>query len=175
MKRLWLSIFLISASLMAQSPPYQLTPNIGLQIPPYGSPDWQVPFDYNFYQLDLFLSGNLLLPSIQVGHCSGCGNGGNENLNASPAPVFSLAFTSSRIPLNQNITTFTLPAGVDGQTHCINFAHDGTSNPYTINPPSNVLDFMNVVGSKPNSHSHQCFTYYVSDTAWVAQSSGVIN
>lgn len=60
-----LSIFLLSTSLLAQSTVTN-TPNINLQIPPYGSTAWQVPFDYNFYQLDLFLSGQLALPALLV-------------------------------------------------------------------------------------------------------------
>jgi hypothetical protein len=44
----------------------QNTPNIGLQLPPFGSNNWNVPLNYNFTQLDLFLSGNLTLPGISI-------------------------------------------------------------------------------------------------------------
>jgi hypothetical protein len=41
-----------------------LTPNIGLQLPAYGSTSWQVPFYYDMNRLDLFLSGNLSLSGL---------------------------------------------------------------------------------------------------------------
>lgn len=42
------------------------TPNIGLKIPFYGTQDWQIPLSYDLNQLDLFLSGNLPLPGLDV-------------------------------------------------------------------------------------------------------------
>lgn len=42
------------------------TPNIFLQVPAYGEPGWQSSINYNFYQLDLFLSGQLPIPQIYV-------------------------------------------------------------------------------------------------------------
>jgi hypothetical protein len=44
----------------------QNTPNIGLQLPPFGSTQWNVPLNYNFTQLDLMLSGNVTLPGISI-------------------------------------------------------------------------------------------------------------
>jgi hypothetical protein len=43
-------------------------------------------------------------------------------------PVLNKNVGSSRILVAGNITTFTLPAGSDGQQTCLNFVHDATSN-----------------------------------------------
>ena len=99
----------------------------------------------------------------------------NENLAFSATPTFSLSTTSSRIALSGNITTFTLAAGTDGQPKCLEFTHDATSTAYTVTPPSNVLGFMNPIGTTASLHNQQCFTYYTSDSAWIAQTPGVIN
>jgi hypothetical protein len=89
-------------------------------------------------------------------------------------PVLNKNVGSSRILVAGNITTFTLPAGSDGQHACLNFVHDATANVYTVTPPSNVLGFF-TIGSAPNGHNLQCFTYFQADNAWIAESSGVIN
>jgi hypothetical protein len=133
--------------------------------------------------------------SSQVGLnivCSGCVNSGstitfpsggsgggfsNENLTFSATPVFSLATTSSHIALNGNITNFSLASGADGQHKCLTFAHDGTTNQYTVTPPANVVGFF-YVATMPegaNKRYQQCFTYYTADNVWVAESPGVLN
>lgn len=43
-----------------------LTPNISLQVPYYNQPDWQSPIDYDLNLLDLLLSGNRVLPALNV-------------------------------------------------------------------------------------------------------------
>lgn len=43
------------------------TPNIGLNVPALGSNNWGGPLNYNFSQIDLFLSGLLPLPGLEVG------------------------------------------------------------------------------------------------------------
>lgn len=64
MKKLTLLLLLLVASLgRGQN---QNTPNIGLQLPPFGSNNWNVPLNYNFTQLDLMLSGNLTIPGLSV-------------------------------------------------------------------------------------------------------------
>ena len=54
---------MVSMSSLAQT---TLTPNIGLQLPAYGSTSWQVPFYYDMDRLDLLLSGNLALTSLNL-------------------------------------------------------------------------------------------------------------
>jgi hypothetical protein len=43
-----------------------VTPNLGLQLPPIGSNNWGVPLNYDFAQLDAFLSGGRALPALTV-------------------------------------------------------------------------------------------------------------
>lgn len=42
------------------------TPNLGLNTPNIGSNNWGGPLNYNFAQLDRFLSGGLSLPGLSV-------------------------------------------------------------------------------------------------------------
>lgn len=107
---------------------------------------------------------------------TGCvtGNAPNENLSFSATPTFSTSFTNSRIVLSGNITSFTLGAGTDGQSKCLNFAHDGTSTAYTVTPPANVHGLM-TVGSTASKNNVQCFKYFTSDSAWLAHDPGVVN
>lgn len=97
---------------------------------------------------------------------------GNENVASSTTPTFSATTCSSRIVLTGNITTFTLAAGSDGESKCLNFVQG--AGPYTVVPPVTVVGFF-TVGIVNAKRNQQCFTYYASDTAWVAQSAGVIN
>jgi hypothetical protein len=98
----------------------------------------------------------------------------NENVAFSATPVFSVNTTSSRISLSGNITTFTLPAGSDGQQHCLLFVHDGTNTQYSVNPPANVIGFMNL-GHVALKRDYQCFTYFLTDALWIANTPGVID
>jgi hypothetical protein len=111
--------------------------------------------------------GNITLPS-------GGASTNSENLTFSATPTFSTTYTSSRIALSGNITAFSLGSGSDGQNKCLNFAHDSSSTAYTVNPPANVHGFFSV-GATPSKNNAQCFTYFVSDAAWIATSPGVIN
>lgn len=107
--------------------------------------------------------------------CTGGGSGAsNENLTFSATPTFSVSTTSSRIALSGNITSFTLASGSDGQNKCLEFTHDATGNAYTVTPPSNVVGLMGV-GSIASKRNFQCFTYFSTDGAWIANSPGVIN
>lgn len=90
----------------------------------------------------------------------------NENLSFSSTPTFSLATTSSRIPLSGNITTFTLASGSDGQKKCLLFVHDATSTVFTVTAPGNVVGFTQP-GSYASKRSQQCFTYYSTDAVWI--------
>ena len=52
--------FSLTAGCFGQST--TVTPNIGLQVPAFNQPNWQVPLNYDLNRLDLLLSGNLPLP-----------------------------------------------------------------------------------------------------------------
>lgn len=40
------------------------TPNIGLQVPAYNQPNWQVPLNYDLNLLDLMLGGIIPMPAL---------------------------------------------------------------------------------------------------------------
>jgi len=40
------------------------TPNIGLQVPGFNQPNWQVPTNYNWNLLDLMLGGIIPMPAL---------------------------------------------------------------------------------------------------------------
>lgn len=40
------------------------TPNIGLQVPAYNQPNWQVPINYDLNLLDLMLGGIIPMPAL---------------------------------------------------------------------------------------------------------------
>lgn len=42
------------------------TPNIGLQIPAFNQPNWQVPTNYNWNLLDLIFGGEVEVPALKV-------------------------------------------------------------------------------------------------------------
>lgn len=42
------------------------TPNIGLQVPGYNQPNWQVPIDYDLNLLDLIFGGEIQVPALSV-------------------------------------------------------------------------------------------------------------
>jgi hypothetical protein len=133
------------------------------------------------WRLNLLAGTNIALSNSQGNvtiSCPGCGGSGggsnNENLSYSATPTFSTALATSRIALSGNITTFTLGAGGDGQSKCLLFVHDGTGSTYMVNPPVNVVGFMNV-GNTASKRSFQCFNYFQTDSLWMANSPGVIN
>jgi hypothetical protein len=72
-----------------------------------------------------------------------------------------------------SITSFTLAAGADGQEKTLIFCQDGTGG-RSVTPPSNVHGFM-AEGTTASKCSAQHYTYSVGQTAWLADSSGVIN
>lgn len=59
-KLLWLWLLLASFAFS------QTTPNIGLNIPNYGTLNWNVQMNNNFSALDLMLSGNQSIPGLNV-------------------------------------------------------------------------------------------------------------
>jgi hypothetical protein len=42
------------------------TPNIGLQIPAFNQPNWQVPTNYNWNLLDQIFGGEVTVPGLSV-------------------------------------------------------------------------------------------------------------
>lgn len=42
------------------------TPNIGLQIPAFNQPNWQVPTNFNWNLLDLIFGGEFTVPALSV-------------------------------------------------------------------------------------------------------------
>jgi hypothetical protein len=42
------------------------TPNVGLQVPAYNQPNWQVPTNYNWNLLDLIFGGQYTIPGLSV-------------------------------------------------------------------------------------------------------------
>ena len=43
-----------------------LTPNIGLQVPGYNQPNWQVPINYDLNLLDQIFGGEVEVPALSV-------------------------------------------------------------------------------------------------------------
>lgn len=98
---------------------------------------------------------------------------GSETIASSATPTFTTATRYSINTLTANVTSFTLPAGADGQQKVLAFCQNGTGN-FTVAPPSNVHAFF-TVGTIASKCSTQTFTYSVGQTAWLAESVGVIN
>jgi hypothetical protein len=42
------------------------TPNIGLQVPAFNQPNWQVPTDFNWNLLDKIFGGEVTVPALSV-------------------------------------------------------------------------------------------------------------
>jgi hypothetical protein len=42
------------------------TPNVGLQVPGFNQPNWQVPTNYNWNLLDLIFGGEVTIPALSV-------------------------------------------------------------------------------------------------------------
>jgi hypothetical protein len=42
------------------------TPNIGLQVPAFNQPNWQVPINFDLNQLDLIFGGTVQVPALNV-------------------------------------------------------------------------------------------------------------
>ena len=79
------------------------TPNIGLQIPAYNQPNWQVPIVYDLTLLDLIFGGGVTVPALSVTTLT-IGNIGatlaavfvNEVPSGTmPGTVFTLSYTPS--------------------------------------------------------------------------------
>jgi hypothetical protein len=96
-----------------------------------------------------------------------------ESVASSATPTFSTAYRESTTVLTANITSFTLAAGTAGQEKTLTFCQNATGG-YSVTPPSNVRGFF-TVGTTLSKCSSQHFTYNSTQTAWLADSPGVIN
>jgi hypothetical protein len=47
-------------------PSETVTPNVGLQVPAFNQPNWQVPTNYNWNLLDLIFGGSVTIPALSV-------------------------------------------------------------------------------------------------------------
>lgn len=96
-----------------------------------------------------------------------------ETVTFSATPVFSKDVGNSRMVLSGNVTSSTLAAGTNGQRKCINLVQDATGGRSFV-WPTNVLGGM-TVGTSAGKRNQQCFVYYTADSAWLAESAGVVN
>lgn len=96
-----------------------------------------------------------------------------ESVASSATPTFSTAYRESTTLLTANITSFTLANGTAGQEKTLTFCQNATGG-YTVAPPNNVRGFF-TVGTTLSTCSSQHFTYNATQTAWLADSPGVIN
>jgi hypothetical protein len=97
----------------------------------------------------------------------------SETVTFSATPTFATTTRASIITLTGNITSFTLAAAADGQEKTLTFCQNGTGS-FTVAPPTNVHGFM-TVGTTASKCNSQHYTYSVGQSAWLADSSGVIN
>jgi hypothetical protein len=97
----------------------------------------------------------------------------SETVTFSATPTFSIGTSYSTITLTAAITTFTLASGTAGQNKILTFCQNGTGG-FTVTPPSNVHGFM-TNGLTASKCSSQVFNYDGVQTAWLAESPGVVN
>lgn len=100
--------------------------------------------------------------------------GASEMVTFSATPTFSTATISSYIVLTGNVTSFTLPTGVDGQGKTLLFCQDATGSRTISGVPSNVRGFT-TIGSTASKCSSQHFRYSVTLNAWLADGTAVTN
>ena len=74
------------------------TPNIGLQVPAFNQPNWQVPLNYNLNLLDLIFGGLVTVPALSVTNFT------IGNVGALLATVFINEIPTGAVPGN----TYTL-------------------------------------------------------------------
>lgn len=99
-----------------------------------------------------------------------------ESVSFSATPTFSISFRESTITLTGAITSFTLGAGAAGQEKTLTFCQDATGG-RNVTPPANVHGFMNLSGGTETASTcaSQHFSYNSIQTAWLADSPGVVN
>lgn len=99
-------------------------------------------------------------------------NSSAEVVASSATPTFSVAFSMSRNVLTANVTSFTMAAGADGQAKTLCFKQG--AGPFTVAAPANVHGFF-TVGITNADWNCQSYRYDVTDSIWLAISTGVIN
>jgi hypothetical protein len=97
----------------------------------------------------------------------------SETVASSTTPTFSTSYNVSYNVLTASVTSFTLAAGSDGQAKTLTFCQNGTGG-FTVAAPANVHGFM-TVGTTASKCSSQHFNYSTAQTAWLADSAGVVN
>jgi hypothetical protein len=97
----------------------------------------------------------------------------SETVTFSATPTFSTASRASNITLLGNVTGFTIPAGADGQEKTLTFCQNATGG-FSVTAPANVHGFF-TVGATAKMCSSQHFTYSATQSAWLADSPGVVN
>jgi hypothetical protein len=97
----------------------------------------------------------------------------SEPVTYSATPTFAINTRASIITLTGNVTSFTMAAGADGQEKTLTFCQNATGG-FGVTPPPNVRGFF-TVGTTASKCSSQHFTYSAAQSAWLADSSGVIN
>jgi hypothetical protein len=76
--------------------------------------------------------------------------------------------------LNANITTLTVPNGLgDGESMCLVFTHDATSNTYTIAAPSNIQNLF-APGGAASQVYQQCGRWNGTAAAWLMFPTNVV-
>jgi hypothetical protein len=78
-------------------PSETVTPNIGLQIPAFNQPNWQVPTNYNWNLLDRIFGGEFTVPALSVAVFA------IGNIGATLAAAFVAETPSGSIPGNTYI------------------------------------------------------------------------
>jgi hypothetical protein len=132
----------------------------------------------------LMMAGTAMAQQTGGGGVPGSQGGGSSSTTAllvaseeavsfSATPTFSTTYRESTIVLTANITNFTLASGTAGQEKTLTFCQNATGG-YTVAPPGNVRGFF-AVGTTLSTCSSQHFTYNSTQTAWLADSPGVIN
>jgi hypothetical protein len=99
----------------------------------------------------------------------------SETVASSTTPTFSTSVLYSTTTVTAAITSFTLAAGTAGQPKTLTFCENGTGG-FSVTAPSNVHGFMSITSSATASKCNsQHFMYDTTQTAWIADSSGVLN
>lgn len=93
---------------------------------------------------------------------------GDEGISCSATPTFSSSILVSRCVVASNITTFTLGAGLAGQSKTLCFRQG--SGPFTITPPANVVNFT-PIGTTNQVWYCQDFSYNLANAIWMGNNT----
>ncbi len=142
------------------------TPNISLQLPSRGSNNWNIPLQYNFSQLDCFLSGGCNVPNFSV---NGYLNvGGKITANNFLLTSFQNAPCLSTDASGNLISGCTLGSGVvsfNSRSGSVTLSSSDVDSVGTISNPLSALQ----VASGASMDSNQ------GTGAFIQHSTGVVN